>query len=225
MNILIDIKDLEKHKGLVPFKCIQCNKCFNKTKSETSRILKGTRKGLYCSRSCQYKHFKILRSPKQISYKCSLCEKDFTRAETYRRKNSLYKYCSKDCSIKALISNKANYKTKRSKLEKFIESKIKDEFSNLKLVLNDRVILGVELDFYFPELRFAIEFNGIVHYEPIYGNEKFERIQDKDKQKILQAEKLGIEICVIKDVQTKKERLEVWEKIKSILIEIVNRAK
>lgn len=57
--------------------------------------------------------------------------------------------------------------------------------------------MNFELDFYFPELRFAIELNGIVHYEPIYGQDKFERIQNNDKQKMLRCLELGIELMVI----------------------------
>ena len=41
---------------------------------------------------------------------------------------------------------------------------------------NNSTTISSELDFYFPQLKLAIEINGIVHYEPIYGSNKFDKI-------------------------------------------------
>lgn len=115
----------------------------------------------------------------------------------------------------------------RSNIEVYIENKVRTEFPNLLLICNDRKTIYYELDFYFPELRFAIELNGIVHYEPIYGNESFEKTQYKDKQKIILCYEKGIELCVIDISKAKtgkeKEKEEIWIKIKEILNSIVKR--
>lgn len=44
---------------------------------------------------------------------------------------------------------------------------------------------GLELDFYFPKLKLAIELNGITHYEPIYGLDRLTRSLGSDKRKML----------------------------------------
>jgi len=73
----------------------------------------------------------------------------------------------------------------------------------------------------------AIELNGIVHYEPIYGKDKFQRIQDNDKQKGLRCYEQGIELAII-DVsacgrltQTNKEKY--YAIVKELLQMVIER--
>ncbi len=105
-------------------------------------------------------------------------------------------FCNSSCA--ASYNNKhKKHGTRKSKLEIFILQKIQLAFPDLKVLPNDRTLIGYELDFYFPELRFAIELNGIFHYEPIYGADKLTKIQFNDKQKILNCFEKNVECCVI----------------------------
>lgn len=82
---------------------------------------------------------------------------------------------------------------KRSKLEKYIEPRLKVLYPNLRISFNNRKALGgPELDIYIPKLKLAFELNGEHHYSPIYGHEKLAQIQDQDIRKISLCEELGI---------------------------------
>lgn len=108
-----------------------------------------------------------------------------------------------------------------------MEEKIRETFPALSFKANDRTTLqGLELDFFFPELRFAIEVNGIVHYAPIYGNDRFESVVANDKQKVFMCKDLGIELCTVNCNfrLNKKNLLKMWEEVQKILDSIKDRA-
>lgn len=95
------------------------------------------------------------------------------------------------------------------------------------ILCNDRKTIGSELDIYFPSLRIAVELNGPVHYEPIYGDDRFERVQNKDKQKLIECYKQGIELIII-DVSKMKRftpirSLPILNNIINIINTIYNR--
>ena len=67
----------------------------------------------------------------------------------------------------------------------------------LDISYNKKDIIESELDIYIPSLKLAIELNGIVHYEPIYGSDKLTKIQNNDKQKSIRCYEAGIEFATI----------------------------
>jgi hypothetical protein len=69
------------------------------------------------------------------------------------------------------------------------------------------------LDFYFPELRFAIELNGITHYEPIYGEDKFEKIKNSFDYLL----NLPIASLTLKHAQKHEKDLEELRKTIAVL--------
>lgn len=107
------------------------------------------------------------------------------------------KYCNRSCA--ASYNNK--HKTtgvRRSKLEKWIEEQLTEDFPELDIRFNDRELLdGLELDVYIPDLRFAVEINGIFHYEPIYDEDKFNKRVDRDNQKQRLCNEEGVELMVV----------------------------
>lgn len=117
------------------------------------------------------------------------------RAE-FNKSKSGKAFCNSSC---AASYNNKNKKTghRRSKLEQSLEKHIKEAHPNLLVLYNDKSIIGSELDFYFPDLKLAIELNGIFHYEPIYGEDKLTKIKDNDKQKMSACKDVGIELAVI----------------------------
>ena len=65
-------------------------------------------------------------------------------------------------------------------MEVYLEEQIRKNYSSLELLCNDKTTINSELDFYFPGLKLAIELNGILHFEPIYGDKKLDQIQNND---------------------------------------------
>ena len=47
----------------------------------------------------------------------------------------------------------------------------------------DKSVINSELDFYFPNLKLAIEINGPLHYKPIYGKDKLIQIQNNNRDR------------------------------------------
>jgi hypothetical protein len=172
---------------------------------------------LYCSNSCKAK------MKKKYEHSCVGCNIVFLSTE----KDS--KYCSNSCkSINLKLSSyahKAGGKS-RSQIELFVEENLTKDFPHIKFVFNDKETIGSELDVYIPELKMAIEINGIIHYEPIYGQEKLTKVQNRDKQKMINCYNSGIELIVIplgKKGLTKKQTQEIYNEIYSIIERNKNR--
>jgi very-short-patch-repair endonuclease len=96
------------------------------------------------------------------------------------------------------------------------------------LFFNGKDAIGSELDFYFPQLRLAIELNGIFHYEPIYGADKLEQVQANDQQKSLRCAAAGIEFCTI-DTSTVNHVTDIvkeryWTIVRNLVIPLLGRA-
>jgi hypothetical protein len=67
------------------------------------------------------------------------------------------------------------------------------------VIQNDRNLLpsGLEIDIFIPHLKLAIELNGPIHYFPLYGMSKFEKIQAADVLKQLEIQSVGCDLLVI----------------------------
>jgi hypothetical protein len=160
---------------------------------------------LYCGWNCFQKSLK-----KPARY-CKECNQLLT--EKWK-----LQFCGRSC---ATTYNNKNRKigTRRSKLEKFIEEELSKKFSKDEILFNNKKIIGRELDIYFPKLKLAIEINGPFHYRPIYGEEKFNRIKEIDKQKKVLCEQNEIELLSINT----QEQLQFSEKSSIVYIEEILR--
>jgi hypothetical protein len=196
-------------------KCEQCGELHYKAQCE---IIKGLRrnKKFFCSRAC---HGKYHATKQEVI--CANCGINFLKTPSRIAKTN-NNFCSKSCAATFNNKNK-KFGTRRSKLEGLIETMLLIEYSNLLFSCNQKNVIGSELDFYFPTLKFAIQINGPLHYQPIYGQKKLDQIQQMDKEKRIacQIQKIKLfEINCSQDKYLNKSKIEErLNQIKTILEE------
>jgi hypothetical protein len=82
---------------------------------------------------------------------------------------------------------------------------LEEKYPNFEIIPNDKELLdGYEVDISIPELKLAIEWNGIVHFKPIYGKQKLQKIQSRDAEKLKIANDKNINLIVIPDLVSKE---------------------
>jgi hypothetical protein len=180
-----------KSDDLMPLNCCFCHKLYHRTrllvKRESSYYQS---KYNYCTNDC---HNKSRVVSKVVP--CKNCGLEIKKIPSdIKKANNVF--CDQSCSATYNNKNK-KYGIRRSKLEKYLEDELKNVYPDLQIVVNGKETIGSELDFYFPQLKFAIELNGPTHYEPIYGRNKFEKIVENDKQKVINCYNQGIELLVV----------------------------
>ena len=155
-------------------------------KKEINYELKNNRGNLkYCSLACI--------NYNSVQGSCLNCGKEMIIKKSNLNKNN---FCSRSCA--ATHNNKNKTKgTRRSKLEQWIESQLNVLYPNLLIDYNKKDAIGSELDIYIPSLNLAFELNGIFHYEPIYGSDKLNRIQENDNNKFQLCQQKNISLCII----------------------------
>jgi hypothetical protein len=226
------VRSHKHYKDLVNCICPICEKPYTRTKGEILRSLfrgpnskQPIRSGKTCSLDCAKILIKSIRQ-KLTFYNCHICGKDIIVSPPSRNRKSKIRVCSPDCRNQYMKTVDKKIRT-RSKMEFFIENQIKLNYPSLNFTTNDRTVINYELDFYFKDLKFAIELNGIFHYEPIYGNDKLEKTKFNDSQKIILCYESGIELCVIDissvDKLTQKNKDKFWSIINEILSSIIHR--
>lgn len=211
--------DMLKHSDTFELTCRVCQKLFKQTKGIIVKSFKSGYSSGFCSRSCSNKFKK-----NQVQTICEECGISII-IRKYSYDHDKHHFCSYSCSTKYRNRNKKTGYN-RSKIEIYIENKIREDFPNLLFCPNNREILdGLELDYYFPNLKLAIELNGITHYEPIYGLDRLTRSQDSDKRKMCLCYEKGIELAVI-DISafkyfTDKFKEKIWQEVHNLLLPFV----
>ena len=95
-------------------------------------------------------------------------------------------------------------------------------FPSLEIHFNKSEAISSELDIYVPSLNVAFELNGIFHYEPIYGVDKLERIQENDQSKTKACHEAKIDLCVIDTSAQKYVKPKTSQKYLDIIVKIIN---
>jgi hypothetical protein len=146
----------------------------------------------YCSKECRYLG---IGKKEPISVKCLNCDKEFKKLvkELKKHPNS---FCCQSCAATYNNKNKT-HGTRRSKLEIYLEEELKKKYNDLEIHFNRKDTINSELDIYVPSIKLAFELNGIFHYEPIYGEQKLNQIQNNDTRKFQACLEKGIEFCII----------------------------
>lgn len=200
-------------------KCTQCGSDFFAKKSLIQMALKnmGTPKINFCSKQCVANS----RNTK-IKIKCKNCNKYFYKKECEINKLNIgNNFCSKSCSASYNNKNK-KYGTRRSKLEIWIESNLSTLYPNLKIMYNSKKAIGSELDIYIPSLKFAFELDGLLHFKPIFGINKLEKIQKNDKNKIDSCIKKQIKLIKIDASFIRNFNTNDANKVLNIIVNHIN---
>lgn len=204
MNLIIldDLENASAHQN-INLKCIYCSKIFSRQKNFIKAYLKHLnsdtqRKDFrFCSRIC-----KNFYTGASLKLNCTTCDKEIRQKKSQIAKAKNH-FCSTNCSaIHTNANREISYR--RSKLEIWLEERLKLNYPQLEIIYNERKILGgLELDIYIPSLKLAFELNGIFHYEQIYNEKSFNKIQNNDNRKFQKCIEKGISLCVI-DISKQK---------------------
>lgn len=197
--------------------CHQCGKEFQTKNSQYHRNTRQKHR-FYCSVDCQ-----TASKFRYSTYACDQCGNDVKKRPCdLRQSKSGRVFCNTSCAAKYNNANKVTG-TRRSKLELFLEAQVRQEFPSLNVITNDVSTIGAELDMLFPDLKLAVELNGIFHYEPIYGETKFNRITNNDLQKSALCRENGIELCVIDTSHQKKFTEKSSRPYLTVIIDLINK--
>ena len=181
-----------KSKDLLPCKCKQCDKTFYRTKHRIKSFINTNHNatGDFCSNICSG-----LFNRNKEKVICANCNKVFEKYPNEILKTNNH-FCTRSCSVTYNNKNKTTG-TRRSKLEIYLEEQLTSSYPNLLIDYNKKDAIGSELDIYIPSLNLAFELNGIFHYEPIYGSNKLNQIQENDISKSKACIDKQIDLCVI----------------------------
>ncbi len=176
------------------YKCDYCKTFCKKKKHQYYVAMKRNQTLFFCSQSCRHKYYNHIN----INVICANCHKPVTRGFSQISKTK-HSFCDKSCS--ATFNNKLKRNSRRSKIEiKFFNLLVK-EFPQLDILPNDKTMLdGLEADIAIPSLKLVIEWNGIVHFKPIYGQTQLTKVQDRDAKKLKIASNKNINLIVISDL-------------------------
>jgi len=193
------------------YNCDHCN-VFCKKPKTYYQVAKARKQELFfCSQECTHNYYKTT-----VKIICSNCQKEVYRLSSQIKKTK-HSFCNKSCA--ATYNNKLKRKSRRSKIEiKFYNLLVK-EFPNLNILANDKTMLdGYEVDVAIPSLNLAIEWNGIVHFKPIYSQTKLDKIQTRDAEKLKIASNKDINLIVIPDLVSNDKILQqAFNDVKKII--------
>lgn len=190
---------------------VVCETCGDKFLKEVCNIRQTNHN--YCSQSCR-------RNDDQ--FMCAECNTPVSRKGSEINKNNSGRYfCCQ--SHAATYNNRLREKTRRSKIEAAFYDRLVAAFPDIEMLPNDKTMLpGMEVDIAIPSLSLGIEWNGVVHLQPIYGQEKLEIIQRRDAMKSDLAAELDIRLVTISDHDSSKKTLErAFDEVSEIIVSLL----
>lgn len=223
-NFLFDEKQLKEAMGpsksnekLLPVRCIQCGKTFYVSYSYVKNFYNGKGYGKdrlfqmrFCSNECfiDWQRF-IPNDP----LRCASCGEiiDKTLNIEFGGRHFCSQYCLE--RYKKYLERTENSVPKlRSSVEYYCEQFIKLMWPQLEVQFNtrDQLDCNLELDIWFPTLRFAVEINGIYHYRAVKHRDS---VLNDRVEKIAQKDQLKRQICQNKNIdllQIDTHDLIVW---------------
>lgn len=173
--------------------CTYCNKSIYRNMVKVKHQKKIGRQALgFCNLECRKLWH---RDRNRVYTTCKCCGIDFWKRKA-EVKHTLNNFCSRSCSATYHNTHKTKG-TRRSKLELWLEQELTKLYPTLEIHYCHKDAINSELDIYIPSLMLAFELNGIFHYEPIYGQDKLNRIQNNDDRKFQACLEKRIELVII----------------------------
>ena len=212
-----------KTKNSVEKTCQQCGKlCY----TWPSAIKKKKTDNYFCSNACSNTWTSDHTKKVLLSLVCSFCEKPFLSHphEMLNSKSGNY-FCSNVCNAKYQLLHAK--KTNRSYGEQLLFSGLVAKFPSLTILPNNKDLLpGFEVDIAIPSLKLGIEWNGILHYQPIYGETTLTKIVSRDEGRFQLSQRLGVRLIIIPDLtkhrgQTKKLVDEQLALVSAIVLDLL----
>ena len=203
----------------LPLQCIVCGKTFYCKKKHITREIKyNLNTCRFCSISCHYEDKR-----KGVKSTCSFCGKEiYVPQRGLKKSKTGNSFCSKSCAAKYNNTHKTKG-TRISKLEIYIQKQLLDIYPSLTFLFNDKTAINSELDIYIPSLKLAFELNGIFHYEPVFGENKLQKIQENDENKFQKCINNNISLCVIDTSSQKYFKEHSSQKFLNIIIEVIEK--
>jgi hypothetical protein len=197
--------------------CPQCHILFARSKNvvQSKFGAYNHEKIIYCSHKCATQ-----AAITKQKVECLQCNKIFEKFPNEIKRSSNH-FCSKSCAAKYNNTHKVKG-NRRSKLEVWLEGRLKTIFPTLEINYNYKEAINAELDIYIPSLKLAFELNGIFHYEPIYGLEKLASIQNNDSRKFQACVEKGIELVIIDTSHENYFKEKSFKKYLDIILQIIN---
>jgi hypothetical protein len=212
----IEEYSIAKASDKLPCQCYVCNITFHTQKRLiTQNIKHNLNKVKFCSKKCE---MNLKRN--KIKLICSVCYNEFERIPHEIKKNKT-NFCSRSCKTTYQNAHKSSG-FNRSKLEKYLESKLTLLYPNLIIEYNKTDAINAELDIFIPSLKLAFELNGIFHYEPIFGLDKLNKTQKTDSNKFQRCQEQNISLCVIDTSSQKYFKESTSQKYLDIITDIIN---
>lgn len=205
-----------KSRELIPLKCQHCDIVYLRTKKTIQDAYNKRKYNNFCSNTCSHA---AQRLP-SLTVICQCCGINFQKTVAQVKKTKK-NFCSSKCFGTFMSMNKVSG-TRRSKLELWLETQLLELYPSLTFHFNRKDTINSELDIYIPSLMLAFELNGIFHYEPIFGEEKLDKIQNNDSNKFQKCHKLNISLCVIDTSKQKTVNNKTSKKFLDIITKIIN---
>lgn len=97
--------------------------------------------------------------------------------------------------------------------------------NDTEIHFNRKDSINSELDIYIPSLKLAFELNGLFHYEPVFGNEKLEKIKTNDMKKVDACVKNHIDLHIIDSSSLKKFNKKKYDGFLNKILSIIEQKK
>lgn len=200
----------------ITLKCLHCQKNFQRSAKDIAST-KHNIERTFCTQECKY----IFHRTKKI-VKCLSCSKDFLK-KPFEIKKCPNNFCCRSCA--ATYNNTHKIKgTRVSKLELYCQEQLTKLYPYIQIDFNEKSAINSELDIYIPSLSLAFELNGILHYNPIYGTEKLQQIQNNDNKKIKECKEKQINLVIIDTRKQNYFKEKTSKEYLKIITETINQS-
>lgn len=204
-----------KKQSYIQLKCDLCKMIFIRKQYDfSSKTKKFPDRKCFCSKTCQNKSQQTLKNTF-----CAQCKKPITRIPSQMK--GFNNFCTQSCAATYNNTHK-KYGMRRSKLEMYLEKELVNLYPALEFHFNRKDAINSELDIYIPSLKLAFELNGIFHYEPIFGADQLNKIQNNDQRKFQACLENGIELCIIDSSKFAKFKENEAKKFLDIIGNIIS---